>query len=383
MSQIKSLVENIFSQPTAPFREGWVLEAIEGVLKQFDIPYFFDDYGNLVASNKTFDKTKPGLAFLAHTDHPGFHILHKLENKKGSSLWKALWLGGAPFADMKGSAVAAYDPQDPSKKKIRGKIVSISEPRVGSIGREMILSFPLKAEFSELSFGAFDFPGFSIKKDRLTARAADDLAGCLAILKTLIEVKKNKLSQNVIGIFTRGEEVGYIGCIAFLKKNLLSKKSFCISIESSRELPGAKIGEGPVLRLGDRSTLFQSHVSNWMWRVAEKIKTQNKRFKFQRRVMDGGSCEATALSTYGHLTSGISIPLGNYHNQGKTKPAAEYISMQDLEKTAQLCLELSMHMPESFEQLQEEQFDRIEKNFRAHQDFLKASHRFPIQKAKS
>ncbi|MEN3273077.1 MAG: hypothetical protein V7636_1838, partial [Actinomycetota bacterium] len=35
---------------------------------------------------------------------------------------------------------------------------------------------------------------------------------------------------------------------------------------------------------------------------------------FQRRLMDGGSCEATAFCAAGYRASGVAVPLGNYHN---------------------------------------------------------------------
>ena len=31
--------------------------------------------------------------------------------------------------------------------------------------------------------------------------------------------------------------------------------------------------------------------------------------------MDGGTCEATTATVYGYPCVGISVPLGNYHNQ--------------------------------------------------------------------
>ena len=56
--------------------------------------------------------------------------------------------------------------------------------------------------------------------------------------------------------------------------------------------------------------------------------------------MDGGTCEATAALAFGLKAMGISIPLGNYHNQsfeggpesrGNHGPAPEFVHLTDIE----------------------------------------------------
>ena len=52
---------------------------------------------------------------------------------------------------------------------------------------------------------------------------------------------------------------------------------------------------------------------------------------FQRQLMDGGTCEATAYLQYGYRVAGMCLPLGNYHNMnGRGGIAAESISRADL-----------------------------------------------------
>lgn len=36
--------------------------------------------------------------------------------------------------------------------------------------------------------------------------------------------------------------------------------------------------------------------------------------RHQRRIMDGGACEAMAATVFGIPAIGLSVPLGNYHN---------------------------------------------------------------------
>ncbi|MFM8270224.1 MAG: hypothetical protein ACKN9V_08560, partial [Pseudomonadota bacterium] len=67
---------------------------------------------------------------------------------------------------------------------------------------------------------------------------------------------------------------------------------------------------------------------------------------FQRRVMDGGTCEATVAVANQIPAIGISIPLGNYHNQGfeggpdcrrPEGPAPEFVDLADIKGMLNLC----------------------------------------------
>jgi hypothetical protein len=85
----------------------------------------------------------------------------------------------------------------------------------------------------------------------------------------------------------------------------------CISLEASRHGPGARLGGGPVVRLGDRQGPFAPDGS----RRLDAIATRLLQGRYQRRLMDGGSCEASAMLAHGLPTAGLALPLGNYHNQ--------------------------------------------------------------------
>ena len=62
--------------------------------------------------------------------------------------------------------------------------------------------------------------------------------------------------------------------------------------------------------------------------------------------MDGGSCEATATTAWGLPTIGLTLPLGNYHNQGldggmdcprADGPAPEFVHLDDIDGLLRLC----------------------------------------------
>jgi endoglucanase len=367
----KTLIQRLFAQPTAPFRENWVLNEISNILSEHRIPYFHDSVGNLIAGARTpsaLGKTSR-LALQAHTDHPGFHLTERLDDRR----WRALWFGGAPFKTMKGCRLAVYDPARP------GFVATARCERVqtNDYSREgMPLVIRLDRADSELNkncFGAFAFTACEIKGDQIRARVADDLAGVAIALGALLDQRHRGLA-----IFTRAEEVGFVGCMRLLESRILPRSTWLLCLEASRELPLAHMGEGPVLRLGDRSTVYNSDFSVWMWKVAEQLKKQKPKFQFQRRLMDGGSCEATAMSLYGYTTSGMAVPLRNYHNQGTNRPQPEIISLHDVENARQFCGELYRQFSQRPRQNTELQ-KSLHKNYRNLTPLLRARIPFTLE----
>jgi len=329
----KKLISLILSNPTAPFREQLVLNTITTILKKNRIPFFQDKDGNLIAGQpkKSFNKTK--IALMAHTDHPGFHISSSGYAKKAM----AIWYGGAPYKQMNGAKVRAFNSKN-SSISIVGKIKNFDLKANHQNRHKFEIVFSKNTLFNTNYFGAFDFAGVKFSGKKLITRAADDLGGCVISLATLLNLKGKP--NKTCAIFTRAEETGFIGCLGMLDSKIIPKNISVISLEASKELEGAKIGKGPVLRLGDRLTLFNTDLNNQMWTLAQEMAKRG--FKFQRRIMDGGACEATALGLWGYKTSGLSLPLGNYHNQGPRGPSPEYVSVNDIENAIKFCTKLAL-----------------------------------------
>jgi putative aminopeptidase FrvX len=132
-------------------------------------------------------------------------------------------------------------------------------------------------------------------------------------------------------LFTRAEEVGFIGAIGAAKKKTIPKGLPVIAIETSKILPNAPQGAGPILRVGDKSSIFSPELTAYCDRVAMKLRETKKGFQYQRKLMDGGTCESTAYLVYGYEATGICVALGNYHNmnESKKKIDSEYIDLSD------------------------------------------------------
>jgi len=128
--------------------------------------------------------------------------------------------------------------------------------------------------------------------------------------------------------------------------NALPKNSLVVSLETSRELPGVKMEQGVILRVGDRTSIFDSQAMRFLAEVASGLKTKNKKFQYQRALMSGGTCEATAYQEFGFQTAAVCVALGNYHNCGERKRiAAEFVSMADALGMVELLAAGARQMP--------------------------------------
>ena len=68
--------------------------------------------------------------------------------------------------------------------------------------------------------------------------------------------------------------------------------------------PYAKQGDGAILRVGDRTSIFNSGLTYFLGQKADELaKRYKKTFKYQRALMPGGTCEATVYDVYGYTAA--------------------------------------------------------------------------------
>lgn len=347
-----TLLEKLLSIPTAPFREQKILKFLDDTLNKHNVPHFADPIGNIVVGAK--DKRdyqgrlkrnpSPLFLFIAHTDHPGFQG----EGWAGQRDLKVKWYGGSPNKHLKGAPVWVSSDSTPMLPGILSK-VSLNK-RGSAIANAVVrLDKNARKTLGDTSpqklYGGFRFREPVWRKNKIFyTKAADDLVGSFAILTLALQ----KTRKNFLGLFTRAEEMGFIGTLEHLKLGWINnprRKVICVSLETSRQLPGAIVGKGPIVRLGDRATVFDPRGIEHLTHLARK--TLGK--KFQRRIMDGGTCEGTAANAHGFPTMALSIPLGNYHNQsfeggpdsrGPLGPAPEFVHLGDVAGMIRLCTAL-------------------------------------------
>jgi endoglucanase len=126
---------------------------------------------------------------------------------------------------------------------------------------------------------------------------------------------------------------------------LLPRNALVVSLETSKELPPVKMGQGVILRVGDRSSIFDSTAMRFLGEAAAGLRAKDEKFRFQRALMFGGTCEATAFQEFGYQVAAVCVALGNYHNchpQGRI--AAEYVSLSDACGMVRLLVEAARQM---------------------------------------
>jgi hypothetical protein len=115
-------------------------------------------------------------------------------------------------------------------------------------------------------------------------------------------------------LLTRAEEIGFVGAIAAARDGSIPRDARLICLENSRSFAESPIGGGAIVRVGDRISVFSPDLTNRVAAVVAEFEKRAPGFRWQRKLMAGGACEATAFATYGYASTCLCLPLGNYHN---------------------------------------------------------------------
>jgi endoglucanase len=222
----------------------------------------------------------------------------------------------------------------------------VSARLAGKTPRDRIFEVQLKAGGAlRPAFGVWELEDFGVRGGRIYGRSCDDLIGVASILATLILLKRSRARVNVMGLISRAEEVGFQGALTVAASKRLPKDSLVISLETSKELPPVKMGGGVIIRVGDRASIFDSRATRYLHEVALKVQKRHDDFQFQRALMSGGACEATAFQEFGFQSAAVCVALGNYHNCGPgNRIEAEYVSLNDTRDMVGLLVSVARSM---------------------------------------
>jgi putative aminopeptidase FrvX len=326
------LAARLLRHPAVPYHEHAVRSEVEAVCAEHGLDWKLDRFGNVLVRLRTAPGSRP-LVLAAHLDHPGFELLRPISAQK----WLARFRGGV--------ADSYFRPGTPLRL--------MPGPTPGRLGalkdaRERVFEIETDAPpAAEPRFAVWELEDFAVRRQRIYARACDDLIGSAAVLATLIELKESRAAVHVIGALSRAEEVGFHGALALAASGALPDNSLVVSLETSRALPGVRMGQGVILRVGDRASIFDSEATRFLGEVAADLRGKQKNFQFQRALMGGGTCEATAYQEFGLQSAGVCIALGNYHNCGAgNQVRAEYVSLADACGMVELLAELARQMPQ-------------------------------------
>ncbi len=327
-----ALLTQVLSIPTMSFHEEGIATFVRWYAANLGLNVVDDRYGNVLV----FRGSRPrGVVFNAHMDHPGFEVVRLEKARPVVALW-----GKVEPKLCTGARLMMYS----AEGRFRAHIGSFLKDK-RYLGRPLFkLREPLPLARGD--FGHFDLPSVRIQGDRLSTRAADNLMSVAAILDMFTQLMRKDVQ--VQGLFTRGEETGFLGAFGAMESGLIAKGNPLIVLEcSSAKHADVRIGSGPVIRVGDWQSSYDPAIDRWVHEIADAHAARSRsKFRYQRQLLPGGRCEACVYIAEGYRAGGIALPLGNYHNHGPRGPAMEYVSVADYNNmVALMCAIASANLP--------------------------------------
>jgi endoglucanase len=346
--------------PTTSGREHRIVEWVERwVKRRSDLTLKRDQAGNLLITIKGRKRLAPVIA-AAHMDHPGF-VIESVDRRTVH----AHFMGGVMEPFFEDAAVEFFDAND---EPTAGRVVEHdhgSSSAVVRLARAVTMLQPG-------DIGRWRFPAnrLGIRGDLLRAPGCDDLAGVASALSAIDQARKRSDLGHFGVLLTRAEEEGFIGAIGACKLGTIPSSARLLSIETSRSFADSPIGGGPVVRVGDRASIFNHDLTNSITDIA-----RGRKLTHQRKLMDGGACEATAFVAYGYRAAGLCLPLGNYHNMvdidgaragGEARLGPEFISLSDYDGLIALMLAVARDLDGREFSL----VDRLDRRYEEHRHLL-------------
>ena len=340
MNRHLEILKAICNLPTAPYREQHVVAWLLAWAKQRGrwIHARRDKAGNVYLEYRRGGKKRAGagappLVIEAHMDHPGFVVTGQKRSGEIEAEFRGsvrpshfkntrakFWIeGGGETKQAAGLKKSLQGSYVPIGKWLPAKVQSVKQVKgQRSLNIVLRLTRPAGHAAAKLppgTLGMWDLPDAAVKENVFAARVCDDLGGIAAIVCLLEELIRQKVGGHIIGLCTRAEEVGFSGVLAVCENGWIPKKSPVIGLETSKAMPTGGIqGNGAIIRVGDTTGLFSAGLTHFLSQTAGHIADADSSFRFQRKLMDGGTCNSTAFTAWGYDSAAMCVGLGNYHN---------------------------------------------------------------------
>jgi len=371
--------------PTAAGREWRVADWIRRWVRERPQLHLTDDAaGNLIVSFRNGAPPDPGLAggeprhqkplfITAHLDHPAF----VLERIVGPGTAELSFRGGVMDVFFENAPVALFTRDD---RRIRGTLTGALPSAPGAPFKHYLAEFDTTDGAAVGDVAAWDLPAAEVIDGNLHTPACDDLAAVAAALCAMDLLREKAAAGEPVThtslLFTRSEEIGFIGAIGACKLGTMPRDARVVALENSRAFDDSPVGGGPIVRVGDRMSIFDPRLTAACARRAEEtfkrpaqpIASQtaadiakSETRPWQRKLMAGGACEASVFCAYGYQATCLCLPLGNYHNMphlaelqagtydrdklGPPRAAREFISLADFHGLVDLLVAIAEKLP--------------------------------------
>jgi putative aminopeptidase FrvX len=303
--------------PTAPCHEVHVRSRLLERLK--DLPHVttrVDEFGNLHAGYEHRSEREL-FRLVAHMDHPGFVVA-----RKGATT-ELHFAGGVEEKYFAGKGIVFH--HDETTEPL-GRAV-IEGTSFSDAVKRVVIDRAIPAD---ATFAMWDLPKARCTKRLFLSPACDDLSQVATALALLRRLALGGPKGGVHVLFTRAEESGFAGALAALKSKTPLEPMPTLSLETSKARGFARVDGGPVVRVGDRLSIFDSRITHWLETAFQDLQAVRPGASYQRLLMGGGTCEASVFLRAGMPTGALCVALNNYHNMGPgTALRAESISLRD------------------------------------------------------
>ncbi len=346
--------------PTAAGREWRVVDWIERwVAARPPLELVRDSAGNMVVSRRGARDERP-VFFTAHLDHPAFVV----ERIVAPTVVELSFRGGVMddyFIDAKVQLVT----------RDGARHAAVLTGATGQVEpfKHYTAELDAHADVMVGDVAVWDIGRAELIDGLVHTQACDDLAAAAAALAAM-DVLLADSAANASLLFTRAEEVGFIGALAAVRNATIPSNARVIALENSRSFPESPIGGGPIVRVGDRISIFTPRLTDAVAKRAEEVaggasmpmasqkQSEMPSWKWQRKLMAGGACEASVFCHAGYEATCVCLPLGNYHNMADlaavqagtntTRPrvAREFIALSDFEGLVDLLVACGQRLPE-------------------------------------
>lgn len=344
--------------PTAAGREDAVIQWITSWVSARDyLTLKTDTYGNMMVQRKGVRGKRP-VVITAHMDHPAFVVNRLVDTQCVEAEFRGgvqdnYFLAGPPDVVLHHAdghtrgTIAAFKP--PVNDGFKGARIELHSPApAAALGDVCTWQVGMPRRLG----------------DKFETLACDDLASLTAGLAALDIVLGQEADDqpDFRMLLTRAEECGFIGAIGAAREEFVPKGAKVINLECSKSFADSPIGGGPIIRVGDRTSTFNSDLTHAITKIAETRAENDQDFRFQRKLMPGGTCEASAFQTYGYTATCICLPLGNYHNMDENRGiiAAEHISVNDFHCMVALLVDIAWELDTTAKQpILKEKLDKL------------------------
>ncbi|MDD4079967.1 MAG: M20/M25/M40 family metallo-hydrolase [Eubacteriales bacterium] len=309
--------------------ENAVAEAVKGLLEGHVDSMHTDHMGNLIVEKFGSDPDGRRVMFSAHMDHIGLVVTNiekegflRVSNVGGISPAYA-WRRKVVFEDgTPGVCFVEPNPKDNSQPMLEHLFIDI-----GAESRE---EAEKQVRIGDIAVYAPDF--IPLGRHRVASPAMDDRCACALLVEMLLYAEDQK--NTIVGVFSTQEEVGLrgAGVAAF---NIQPDVGLALDVTAwgdtpEVKYPAVKLGQGPAVKIMDRSMIASPLVRDALFSAAEAAGVQ-----VQREVLAYGGTDGGAIQTSrgGVPTGTLSIPCRYVHS------AVETIDMRDMEGALKVLLQ--------------------------------------------